>query len=64
MIVFYAGGNKYFSFQTSTTTYPKIDFAARAVSKLAFVQYLEQDHNDILHFVSVVREEALKEQTL
>ena len=56
MIVFYTGGVELFSFQMSSTTYPEIYFATRAVRELAFVQYLEKDHNDILHFYESVYE--------
>lgn len=48
----------------SSTTYPEIYFATRAVRELAFVQYLEKDHNDILHFMRVYRKYAVKELTL
>ena len=64
MIVFYTGGVELFSFQMSSTTYPEIYFATRAVRELAFVQYLEKDHNDILHFMRVYRKYAVKELTL
>ena len=64
MIVFYTRGVQLFSFQMSSTTYPEIYLATRAVRELAFVQYLEKDHNDILHFMRVYIKSAVKELTL
>jgi len=64
MIVFYTGVVELFSFQISSPTYPEIYFATRAVRELAFVQYLEKNHNDILHFVSVYMKATVKGLTL
>lgn len=53
-MVFYARRVESFP-SKSRTTYPEIDFTARTVGELAFIQYLEQDHNDILRFMSIVK---------
>jgi hypothetical protein len=64
MIVFYTEGGEFFSFRMSSPTHPEINFATRAVGELAFVQYLEKDHNDVLHFMRVRMKATVKETNL